>query len=146
MRAAETFPDVAPDLSDLEALAKGGGPFLSVYLNTEADVDNAAMRSEQRWKALRRRLAESGAPETALAQVDPLIDRAHLSGAVLAVMVDAERVLLTEHLDEPLPRDRGSWSRVPDPVPPIRRPQPPVPYVLPPPSPGAAPHLPEPPR
>src|SRR3546814_15307921 len=82
MRAAETFPDVAPDLSDLEALAKGGGPFLSVYLNTEADVDNAAMRSEQRWKALRRRLAESGAPETALAQVDPLIDRAHLSGAV----------------------------------------------------------------
>src|SRR3546814_16734412 len=93
MRTAETFPHFSPDLSHLEALAKGGGPFLSVYLNTEADVDNAAMRSEQRWKALRRRLAERGAPETALAQVDPLIDRAHLSGAVLAVMVDAERVL-----------------------------------------------------
>src|SRR3546814_7589491 len=130
MRAAETCPDVAPDLSDREALAKGGGPFRSVYLNTEADVDNAAMRSEQRWKALRRRLAESGAPETALAQVEPLIDRAHLSGAVLAVMVDAERVLLTEHLDEPLPRDRGSWSRVPDLVPLIRWRQAQVPYVV----------------
>src|SRR3546814_16361164 len=45
-------------------------------------------------------------------------------------MVDAERVLLTEHLDEPLPRDRGSWSRVPDLVPLIRWRQAQVPYVV----------------
>ena len=73
----------APDLADV-VLARG--PFLTVYLTTEAAVENAAPRSELRWKDLRTELASEGADERALAAVDPLVAGAHLEGACLAVV------------------------------------------------------------
>src|SRR3990170_3340909 len=130
MKASGTVPHTAVDLDDLGAVLDGEGPFLSAYLSTDGAVDNAAMRSEQRWKALRRRLVDEGAPDAALTLVDPLVAGAHLSGASLAVITDGSRLLLAEHLDEPLDEDRGSWSRLPDLVPLIRWRQRQIPYVV----------------
>lgn len=45
----------APDLADV---LSAGGPYLSLYLTTEAGIDNASYRSEQRWKTLRGDLAD----------------------------------------------------------------------------------------
>ena len=130
MEAAGTTPRVGPDLSDLAEVIDGSGPFLTLYLLTDGEVDNAGSRSEQRWKTLRRQLAGDGAPESALALVDPLVGDAHLSGAMLSVVADASRVLLVEHLDDPLDQDRCCWGRLPDLAPLIRWRQSQLPYVL----------------
>ena len=130
MKAAATVPGVVADLGDLGSIVEHNGPFLTVYLSTDGTVENAAIRSEQRWKTLRRQAAHAGAPEDVLGAIDPLVGYAHLEGAVLAVVSDATRVMLTDHLDEPLEHDRGSWSRLPDLVPLIRSRQSRVPYVL----------------
>ncbi len=105
---------VAPDLADLVAAT---GPFVTVYLTTEADIDNAAHRSEQHWKALRRELADAGAPEEALAAIDPVVPDAHQQGQTLAAVATVAGLAHVEHGPEPPPRDRGSWAAVPALVP-----------------------------
>lgn len=117
MDAAGTAPRVGVDLDDLAEIVTGPGPCLTVYLNTDGSVENAAHRSQQRWHALQARLRAEGAPAAALAHVEPLVPEAHLHGAVLAVIADAHGLRLVEHLGEPLPDDRGTWSRVPDVIP-----------------------------
>ncbi|HEX2192885.1 MAG TPA: Vms1/Ankzf1 family peptidyl-tRNA hydrolase [Acidimicrobiales bacterium] len=108
---------VAPDLADLVAAT---GPFVTVYLTTEADIDNAAHRSEQHWKALRRDLVDAGAPEEALAAIDPVVPDAHLQGQTLAAIATADGLAHVEHGPEPPPRDRGSWAALPSLVPIVR--------------------------
>ncbi|HWC09603.1 MAG TPA: Vms1/Ankzf1 family peptidyl-tRNA hydrolase [Acidimicrobiales bacterium] len=105
---------VAPDLAELVAAP---GPFVTVYLTTAADIDNAAHRSEQHWKPLRRDLAEAGAPEEALAAIDPLVPDAHLQGQTLAAVASAAGLGHVEHLAEPPARDRASFGPVPALVP-----------------------------
>jgi hypothetical protein len=130
MESSGAVPRNPVDLDDLGVVCAGAGPFLNVYLVTDGKLENAALRTEQRWKTLRRRLADEGAPETALALVDPLVRDAHLEGATLAVFGDAARTLLVDHLGEPLNDDRGSWGPLPDLAPLIRWRQSQVPYVL----------------
>ena len=105
---------VAPDLADLVA---DTGPFVTVYLTTEADIDNAAHRSEQHWKALRRDLADAGAPEEALAAIDPLVNDAHLQGQTLAAVATPAGLGHAEHAPDPPPRDRGTVAALPALVP-----------------------------
>jgi hypothetical protein len=130
MKAAGNVPVPMADLDDLGSVLDGPGPFLTVHLLTDGTVENAAARSEQRWKGLRRRLLDDGAPESVVALVDPLVEDAHLHGDVLTVVADDTRVLLIEHLDDAVDQDRGSWGRLPDLVPVIRARQSQLPYVL----------------
>lgn len=129
METAGTVPRVGVQLAHLAELITGPGPFLSVYLGTEAGVDNAAQRSAQRWKPLRQDLSAAGAPERALEEVDRHVSEAHLHGETLAVIVAGEQTLV-EHLDAPLERDRGSWARLPDLVPLVRWQQDHPPFVV----------------
>jgi hypothetical protein len=105
---------VAPDLADLVAAP---GPFASVYLTTEAGIENAAQRSEQHWKVARRQLADAGATEDALAAIDPLVPDAHLRGQCLGAVAAAGGSLHAEHSPEPPPRDRVVWAPLPALVP-----------------------------
>lgn len=73
----------APDLSDLVSQP---GPFLSLVLTTEAEIDNAAHRNELRWRQVRDELSGQGAPGDLLAQVDALVPEAHLKGQTLVVV------------------------------------------------------------
>jgi hypothetical protein len=129
METAGTVPRGGVQLEHLAELIAEPGPFLSVYLVTEAGVDNAAQRSVQRWKPLRQDLATAGAPEAALEQVDRHVPEAHLHGGTLAVIVAGEHTLV-EHLDAALERDRGSWARLPDVVPLVRWQQDHPPFVV----------------
>jgi hypothetical protein len=128
MKSAGTVPRGAVDLSEWKHLLDG--PFLSVYLPTESSVQNAAQKSETEWKSLRNRLASEGAPEAALAHVDPLVADAHLEGEVLAVIANEAGVQLVEHLDDALPQARGCWAPVADLVPIIKARQERIPYVV----------------
>lgn len=128
MKSAGTVPRGGIDVSDLKRLVEDG-PFLSVYVPTESGVQNAAQKSETEWKALRQKLVDDGAPEEALAHVDPLVADAHLHGEMLAVIATADGVELSQHLQTALPQARGSWSPVADIVPIIKDRQDRVAYV-----------------
>jgi hypothetical protein len=114
METSETLPAGAVGASDLSELVSGTGPFLTVVMNTEAEVENAAQRSDKRWRTLRSDLAEiRHVPEPVLAAVDPLIPDAHLSGDGLLVVADASGVRHVEHGAVPGPRDEASWEPLP---------------------------------
>jgi hypothetical protein len=131
MQASGSIPETPKvDLHDLSGVLEADGPFLTVYLTTEGAIENAAQRSQQRWKALRNQLEAAGAAVEALDAVEPLVDEAHQAGAMLAAVVTREGVQLVEHLQEPTTDDRGTWSRLPDLVPLLRWRQSQVPYVL----------------
>ena len=106
-------PPVALSAPDLAELALGAGPFLTVYLATEASIENAAQRSELRWKDLRRDLEGRGADEAVLAAVDPLVADAHLEGECLVAIANAKGLLHVSHQPDAPTRDVGRWGPLP---------------------------------
>jgi hypothetical protein len=115
---------------DLARLYEHDGPFASIYLATEGDVEDAARRVQVRWKDARRQLAEAGVPEAALDAVEPLTADAHTRGAALAVIAVGDGVLLAEHLPEPPPRELlHRWGPLPDLLPLLAARQASIPYV-----------------
>lgn len=113
METSGLIPDtfvVAPELADLAA---SPGPYASVYLTTEAAVENAGPRVEQRWKTVRASLAQDGADEQVLAAVDGVVPGSHLQGQALAVIADTTGVRHVEHHPEPLPGDIARWGALP---------------------------------
>jgi Bacterial archaeo-eukaryotic release factor family 2 len=130
METSQALPAGAVAPADLAHLVGGEGPFLTVLLTTESGVENAAQRSEQRWKTVRSDLEERGAPEEVLAAVDPLVGDAHLSGEGLFVVADATGVRHVEHGPVPGPVDRAWWDPVPHLVTLLRWRQASVPFVV----------------
>ena len=106
-------PLVALSAPDLVDVVLGQGPFFTVYLTTEAAIENAAQLSEQRWKDLRRDLEGQGTDEAVLAAVDPLVPDAHLLGECLVVIASSRGLLHVSHEPEPPTRDVGRWGPLP---------------------------------
>ncbi|HEV7888115.1 MAG TPA: Vms1/Ankzf1 family peptidyl-tRNA hydrolase [Acidimicrobiales bacterium] len=119
------------DLPELARLFEQPGPFVSLYLHTPAEVENAAQRSEAIWKNARRELADAGAPDSVLEAVDPLVADAHLDGQTLAVVANAAGILLRRSQPDPPARDH-LWRVAPLPSvgPLIEWAQAGVPYIL----------------
>ncbi len=103
-------PAAVPDIA---AAFDGPGPFVTVYLGTEAAVEQAAQQNELRWRNLRRRLEEDGAAPEALAAIDPLVPEAHHLGRTLAVVADDSGLRLVRHEPEPPARDAGWVAPLP---------------------------------
>ena len=114
MEASGVTPHVAVHAPDLAELVQQPGPFLSLYLTTEAEIENAAQREQLRWKNVRDDAAAQGADEAALAAVDPLVGEAHLQGQTLAVIVaGGGKHTLVDHHPEPPNRDLVRWAPLP---------------------------------
>ena len=113
MERSGVTPQVAADTSDLVDLVEAVGPFLTLQLTTEADVDNAAQRSQQRWRAVRDEAAAQGAPPEVLDAVDPIVPDAHLAGQGLGVIASAGGVLHVEHAPRAPDRDLVRWAPLP---------------------------------
>jgi hypothetical protein len=120
MESSEPLPTDAVDAPDLAELVALSGPFLSMYLNTEPDVENAAQRSEVRWKGIRSNLAHEGVPADVLNEIDPIVPDAHLAGACLAVIADGRRILHVEHGPPVSPQDISGWGPLPGLLPIVR--------------------------
>lgn len=103
-------PAAVPEIA---AVFDGAPPFVTIYLATEAAVEQAAQQNELRWKTLRRELSAAGAPEETLSAIDPLVPDAHHEGRTLAVVADASGVRLVRHEPEPPARDAGWVAPLP---------------------------------
>lgn len=102
----------AVDVSDLGLLNANGGPYLSVYLPVEgADVH---------WRQLRAELAADGAPESALALVDPLVAGVDTGEGTLAVIAGERSVYAVSYLRDSFIYGRGQWAGAADLVPLIK--------------------------
>src|SRR4051812_4052028 len=112
METSGVTPHVAVSAPELGALLRQPGPVASVYLTTEADIDNASQKSQLRWKDLRRELAEKGAPETALDAIEPLVPDAHHDGQTLAAVANEHGLLHASSHPDPPARDVGRWDTV----------------------------------
>jgi hypothetical protein len=130
MERTGVTPEGALAAPDLAELVMAPGPFATVYLTTESAVDNAAQRSEQRWKTMRRELAESGVPENVLADVDPLVPDAHLRGECLCAVGNSDGLLHVAHISEPPRQEIGQWAPLPSLLPLLAWRQQSPPYVL----------------
>jgi hypothetical protein len=97
METSQALPVHAVHDDDLVEVVRGQAPFVSVYLRTEPDIENAAQRSEVRWRNLRGDLETAGVDDDVLEQIDALVPEAHLDGAGLAVIADAGGVRLVDH-------------------------------------------------
>jgi hypothetical protein len=110
MESAGTTPNVAVPAADLAEVLQAPGPFATVYLATEAEIDHAAHRSELRWRAVHDSLAEQGAPTEVLDAVAETVPGAHHHGQCLAVVADRSGVLHVEHHPEVPRQDVGRWA------------------------------------
>jgi Bacterial archaeo-eukaryotic release factor family 2 len=90
--------------AEIARVFEASGPFVSVYLATERDVEQAASRVALRWKNLRGGLLRDGVPEATLAAIDPRIGDSH-AGSTLAVIAAVDGVRYSTSLPEPPPRD-----------------------------------------
>jgi hypothetical protein len=81
------------------------GPFTSVYMGTEGDVEQAADRVALRWKNLRASMLGAGVPEATVAAIDPLVEGSHTAGATLAVIAAVDGPRYSANLPDPPPRD-----------------------------------------
>lgn len=116
MRSSRSLPSAGVSRDDLPAVARifeADGPYLSVYLDTEAAVANAAQKSELHWKDLRRELTASDVPEAMLAAVDPVVGSAHLFGETLGVVVASDGSSVVGHGPGPPTHDLGRLSSLP---------------------------------
>lgn len=103
-------PDVAPELARLFDLP---GPFVTVSLATDATLDNAGPRSQQRWRSVRDDLAAAGAPAAALEAIDALVPDAHHDGEGVVAVADAGGLRLVHPMDEAPARDEGRLASLP---------------------------------
>ncbi|HEV3473923.1 MAG TPA: Vms1/Ankzf1 family peptidyl-tRNA hydrolase, partial [Actinomycetota bacterium] len=106
MQAAVT----APDLVDV---VNSRGPFLTLYLPTYPEIENAAQKVEATWKAARQEMESAGVPQAVLAAIEPLIPDAHQRGRCLAVVATGSGVLHVEHGPIPPATHRFRWAPLP---------------------------------
>ncbi|MDQ4005159.1 MAG: hypothetical protein M3135_02505 [Actinomycetota bacterium] len=99
--------------ADLAGLTKIEGPFLSLYLPLEPEIDNASQKSRATWKAARQELEEIGAPANALDRIDDLVPDAHQHGRCLAAIAHASGLLHVEHGPKAPPATRFAWAPLP---------------------------------
>jgi hypothetical protein len=116
--------------TDIARVYDHSGPFLTLYLETSGDVENAGARVELRWKNVRADLLRQGVPEGLLATVDPLVEGSHVAGATLALIASVDGVLWSANLPEPPPREVvARWDTLPSVVPLLAHEQSLVPHV-----------------
>jgi Bacterial archaeo-eukaryotic release factor family 2 len=91
--------------AEIAQVFQADGPFTSVYMDTEGDVEQAADLTALRWKNLRGAMLAAGVPERTVAAIDPLVEGSHMAGATLAVIAAVDGPRYSANLPDPPPRE-----------------------------------------
>jgi hypothetical protein len=91
--------------AEIARLFEADGPFTSLYMDTEGDVEQAADLVALRWKNLRGAMLAAGVPAATVNAVEPLVEGSHTAGATLAVIADRQGPRYSANLPERPPRD-----------------------------------------
>ena len=116
--------------AEIARVFEADGPFTSVYMDTEGDVEQAADRVALRWKNLRGSMLAAGVPVATVAAIDPLVEGSYMAGATLAVIAAVDGPRYSANLPDPPPRDTLlRHGALPDVVPLLAAAQAAVPHV-----------------
>jgi Bacterial archaeo-eukaryotic release factor family 2 len=116
--------------AEIARVFEADGPFTSVYLDTEGDVEQAADRVALRWKNLRGSMLAAGVPVATVAAIEPLVEGSYMAGATLAVIAAVDGPRYAANLPDPPPRDTLlRHGALPDVVPLLAAAQAAVPHV-----------------
>lgn len=117
MEARGTLPAPAigaQEAPDIAQLFERHGPFVTVYLDTNPEIENAAQHSLAHWRNIRRDLEGAGAPVEAIEAIEDIVPDAHHGGTTLAAVADNTGLLLSRRLEDPVKRDVGRWASLPE--------------------------------
>ncbi len=89
-------------LPEIETLISSPGPFVSVYLNTEGNREQAAKEISLRWRALRTEAEKRGAPKSDLEAIDDVVGNAQREGDGLVAFAAEGRIVHLDHLSTPV--------------------------------------------
>jgi hypothetical protein len=103
-------PNDAPELA---RLFDHDGPFVTVVLTTEQQLDNAAQRSMQHWRPVRDELDAQGVPASTLNAIEELVPELHHDGPGALIVAAGGRIVHVAALDAPPARDRGTTGALP---------------------------------
>ncbi|MEN3539302.1 Vms1/Ankzf1 family peptidyl-tRNA hydrolase [Microbispora sp. ZYX-F-249] len=104
-------------LDFIRGLYERSGPYASVYVDTDRSSEGAANVVQRRWAQLRDRLAEEGAPASALEPIGELMLDPVWAAPGRAVFAREGEVVLTEALAHRPRRQTARWSPLPHVVP-----------------------------
>lgn len=104
-------------LDFIRGLYERGGPYASVYVDTDRSSEGAANVIQRRWAQLRERLAEEGAPASALDPINELMLDPVWAAPGRAAFAREGEVVLTEPLAHRPRRQTARWSPLPHVVP-----------------------------
>jgi Bacterial archaeo-eukaryotic release factor family 2 len=115
--------------AEIAGVFQADGPFTSMYMATEGDVEQAADKVALRWKNLRGAMLAAGVPDGTVAAIDPLVEGSHLAGATLAVIAAVDGPRYSANLPDPPPRDTLRHGPLPDVLPLLAAGQAAVPHL-----------------
>lgn len=116
--------------NDIRRLFDRAGPYVSVYVETDPEIENAAPTSVRHWRNVRDGLVEQEADEADIAAIDALVPDAHRHGSTLCVVATGGEVVLADHQPEPPKRDHGRYGALPYVAPLLEWRQASVPHVV----------------
>jgi len=115
------------DLQFLRPLYEDVGGYVSVYLDTSLDAEDAARAIDLRWRSARERLARAGADEATLDALAPVITSLGAPGR--AAFGRRGQVVLTEPLPHPPRREIARMAPLPHVMPLLAQRGPRVPHL-----------------
>lgn len=104
-------------LDFIRGLYERGGPYASVYVDTDRSSEGAANVVQRRWAHLRERLAAEGAPSAALDPIGELMLDPVWAAPGRAAFAREGEVVLTEPLAHRPRRQTARWAPLPHVVP-----------------------------
>jgi hypothetical protein len=129
--ATGSIREVVVRLSFLDQLYRQPGPFVSVYLDTSRDTEDAQQEIDLRWREARQQLAADGAPAADLEAIEKIAPtlrgRGHTGHAIFAT---AGAVIYAAELDGPPRRQTARFSPLPHTMPLVAQTRETVPHVL----------------
>ena len=117
------------DLQFLRPLYEHFGGYVSVYLDTSRDSEDATGALDLRWRSARERLASAGADHATLDAVAAVITDARRGAPGRAAFGHGGRVVLTEGLPHPPRREIARLAPLPHVMPLLAQRQPHVPHL-----------------
>ena len=85
-----------------QAVLDAEGPFVTLYLDTTVQSEDAPKNLDLRWQALRDKAAAGGASTAALEALDAVVDGAHTKGDGVAAITSGDQLVLRRHLSQPI--------------------------------------------
>jgi hypothetical protein len=117
------------DLQFLRPLYEHFGGYVSVYLDTSRDSEDATSAVDLRWRSARERLASAGADHATLDALAAVMTDARRGAPGRAAFGRGGRVLLTEALPLPPRREIARLAPLPHVMPLLAQRRPHVPYL-----------------